>query len=122
MQPKLVSNVGLDKKIPSYPYPSESPNCSHDILLEDGALCSLEESDFIDRNTNNRSNHHVSELTVTNANGGRYVYGLPVYNNKRRDVTFSIDENNLIDNQTKVVGTDNFWLSNILTWTRQFCK
>ena len=105
-----ASNVGLDKKIPNYPYPTNPSNCPYDILLEDGASCALATTDFMDRNTENRSNHHLSELTVTNGNGGRYVYGLPVYNNKRRDVTFSIDETNLINNETKVVGTTNYGL------------
>lgn len=35
--------------------------------------------------------HHLSEINVTQANGGRYVYGIPVYNNKQREVTFSVD-------------------------------
>lgn len=102
-----ASKVGLDKKILNYPY---NNSCAHHILLEDGANCSLLATDFIERDTGNRATHHLSELSITNANGGRYVYGLPVYNNKRRDVTFSVDENNLIANQTKVVGTDNYGL------------
>ena len=34
--------------------------------------------------------HHVSEITVTKNDGSRYVYGIPLYNKVKQDVTFSI--------------------------------
>ncbi len=34
---------------------------------------------------------HLSEVTVLNADGKRYVYGLPVYNLKQKEATFSVD-------------------------------
>ncbi|MBC9913354.1 PA14 domain-containing protein [Chitinophaga varians] len=38
-----------------------------------------------------RKPHHISEVNVLNADGKRYVYGLPVYNLKQEEVTFSAD-------------------------------
>ena len=35
--------------------------------------------------------HHLSQINVTEGNGKRYVYGVPVYNLKQKDFTFSVD-------------------------------
>ncbi len=34
----------------------------------------------------------MSEITVLNADGRRYVYGIPAYNVSQKDVTFSVDK------------------------------
>jgi hypothetical protein len=38
-----------------------------------------------------RKAHHISQIDVTESNGRRYIYGLPVYNIKQKDFTFSVD-------------------------------
>jgi hypothetical protein len=38
-----------------------------------------------------RKKNHISEINVLNSDGRRYVYGIPVYNLKQKDVTFSVD-------------------------------
>lgn len=38
-----------------------------------------------------RHQHHISQIDVLGGDGRRYVYGLPVYNKKQYNVTFSID-------------------------------
>lgn len=38
-----------------------------------------------------RKTNHISEIDVLNPDGKRYVYGLPVYNLKQKDLTFSVD-------------------------------
>lgn len=47
-----------------------------------------------------RKQHHISEIDVLEQNGMRYVYGLPVYNIKQKDFTFTVknnpDTNNLV--------------------------
>lgn len=35
-------------------------------------------------------NHHIAEISVLNTDGTRYYYGLPAYNMKTRDVSFTI--------------------------------
>lgn len=35
-------------------------------------------------------NHHLSEMTVLQNDGSRYVYGIPAYNNVKRDVSFNV--------------------------------
>ncbi|MCF6405194.1 PA14 domain-containing protein [Chitinophaga filiformis] len=37
-----------------------------------------------------RKADHISEIDVLNTDGRRYVYGIPVYNLKQRDLTFSV--------------------------------
>jgi hypothetical protein len=40
-----------------------------------------------------RKPHHLSEITVLDPEGKRYVYGLPVYNMMQTDVSFSVANN-----------------------------
>ncbi|NML21272.1 hypothetical protein HHL16_10335 [Pseudoflavitalea sp. G-6-1-2] len=37
-----------------------------------------------------RKSHHISEMTVTDTEGKRMVYGIPVYNTTQREATFSV--------------------------------
>jgi len=45
------------------------------------------------RVNNFRKPNHISEIDVLNPDGKRYIYGIPVYNLKQKDVTFSVDPN-----------------------------
>jgi hypothetical protein len=45
-----------------------------------------------ERVNSTRKPHHLSEITVTDNAGKRMVYGIPVYNKKQLDVTFSIKD------------------------------
>lgn len=38
-----------------------------------------------------RQPNHISEINVLNADGRRYIYGIPVYNLKQKDVSFSVN-------------------------------
>lgn len=38
-----------------------------------------------------RKAHHISEMTVTDNEGKRMVYGIPVYNKKQEEATFSVN-------------------------------
>lgn len=40
--------------------------------------------------------HHISEFTVKNPDGDKFVYGIPVYNLKQEDYSFSISPQNSI--------------------------
>jgi len=73
----------LDKKIYSY-YENAIP-------LGDCPETAVE--DTIDRKDDVvRKGHHISEITVLNGDGRRYIYGLPAYNVEQSDVTFSVDK------------------------------
>ena len=39
-----------------------------------------------------RHQHHISEIDVLGSDGKKYVYGLPVYNKKQYNVSFSVDQ------------------------------
>lgn len=45
--------------------------------------------DTISRSYDFRKGHHISEIDVLEQNGMRYVYGIPVYNIRQKDYTFS---------------------------------
>lgn len=47
-----------------------------------------------DRVNSFRKPNHISEIDVLNADGRRYVYGIPVYNLDQREVSFSVNSNN----------------------------
>lgn len=67
-------------------------------------------SDSMMRNTGIRKAHHLSEFTVLQPGGSRYVYGTPVYNNVQKQVVFSVDAYQLDSCSMTVVynaGTDN---------------
>ncbi|HVI47116.1 MAG TPA: PA14 domain-containing protein [Chitinophaga sp.] len=43
------------------------------------------------RINNFRKPNHISEISVLNADGRKYIYGIPVYNLKQREATFSVE-------------------------------
>lgn len=47
--------------------------------------------------------HHMSEVTVLDEQGGRYVYGLPAYNITQRDVEFNVGANAMVSGSTDLV-------------------
>lgn len=49
--------------------------------------------------------HHIGKIIVTTSDGTRYVYGLPVYNTKQKEVTFSVGQSSM--GAIKPVTNDN---------------
>ncbi|MBX2922746.1 MAG: hypothetical protein KF746_11180 [Chitinophagaceae bacterium] len=73
---------GLDKKIQPVVENAIPVGTCPDTALENP----------LDRVDEIRKEHHISEVTVLNADGRRYIYGLPAYNVEQQDVTFAIDK------------------------------
>jgi hypothetical protein len=48
----------------------------------------------IKRNDGYRRPNHLSEVTVLNTDGKRYVYGIPAYSISQREVSFAVDKSN----------------------------
>lgn len=76
-----ASVVGLDTVIKSYDNQTFLDNITDTLKYEriprvDGIY---------------RKSHHISQINVTENNGRRYVYGVPVYNLAQKDFTFSVD-------------------------------
>lgn len=61
-------------------------NYSYNVLP--GKLTKEERVDSI------RQPHHLSEIDVLNDDGRKYVYGIPVYNLRQKEVTFSVKHEN----------------------------
>ncbi|MCE3226612.1 MAG: hypothetical protein K0S32_1163 [Bacteroidetes bacterium] len=68
--------------------------------------------------------HHIGQITTTKTDGTRYVYGLPVYNNYQKEVSFNVSgftnvpTNNMVsytpgvdDTENNTKGTDHFFTS-----------
>jgi len=73
-------SIGLDTVIKSYyinTFPSTRCNTNYKIISRVDSI---------------RKPHHISEISVLNTDGKRYVYGLPAYNLLQKDVSFSVDK------------------------------
>ena len=58
----------------------------------------------ISRNAGIRKGHHISEISVIREDGLRYFYGIPAYNIKQEDISFSVDiSSNTPDCQTGLI-------------------
>lgn len=76
-----AAQVGLDKTIKSYDNQTFLDAVTDTLKYEniqrvDGLI---------------RKSHHISQINVTENNGKRYIYGVPVYNLTQKDFTFSVD-------------------------------
>src|SRR5690606_33509504 len=76
---KDASEVGLDMKIRYYQVGEYTPSGS--VLFP-----TAEE----DRVSDLRKPHHFSEIRVTSTEGTRYIYGIPAYNLKQKEVSFAL--------------------------------
>ncbi len=103
-----AERIGMNKKL--YSYNSLGSNENKVIY---SVNCNKSGIDSFYRNHNDKSNapqmigevnetfrkkHHISEINVLSTDGKKYVYGLPVYNKKQVNVTFSIDANQKVSN------------------------
>ena len=73
-----ANKMGFDKKIKYYNFSNSSIG-------------------FINRTSGYRKIHHLSEISVTQPDGMKYVFGIPVYNTKQKEVTFNVAGNTPID-------------------------
>jgi hypothetical protein len=92
---KEASHVGLDPIIKNYDinsFPSTTCNNNFQVLPRMGDI---------------RQAHHISEITVLNADGRRYVYGIPVYNKSQTEVTMSTRVGDPNKGLVRYDGTDN---------------
>ncbi len=75
-----AAEMGVDKSINSYPR----------NIYAYGDNCGSTAIDEEDRVGPNAPAHHLSEFTVLQSDGGRYVYGLPVKNIRQHDASFNV--------------------------------
>ena len=98
-----IKGIGLDTDTKSYSINSfPSTRCSNNYKI-------------IKRIDDIRRPHHLSEISVLNTEGRRYVYGVPAYNIEQDDVAFSVDKSggntstglvNYTDNQENSIKND----------------
>lgn len=72
-----AQQYALERSIPSYPV--NSFNCDLSPTSVQRVEAGL------------RAGHHVSEMTATNTDGMRYVFGLPIYNVVQKEVAFTLN-------------------------------
>ncbi len=71
----------------------ERRNSTMQFLSQREVVGGLGLNDAVATNPNIKD-HHIAEVTTLGPEGSRYVYGLPAYNNKQRDVTFAVGTEN----------------------------
>jgi hypothetical protein len=91
---KEAASFGLNKNILSFPI-NQSVTCQ-------SLSASIISYARFNGSTNNFSQiptaakpHHISEITVTEMGGGRQVFGIPVYNLIQENVSFSVPDNTI---------------------------
>jgi hypothetical protein len=99
-----ATQMGLDRIIKSHPIGQITYGCSPGSTTPINRVATNDEMTI--SKTNFRQKHHISEISVTNPDGQRYVYGIPAYNNEQREVTFSVTK----DNNSISPGNVNFGL------------
>ncbi|NCT73505.1 MAG: hypothetical protein GXC78_03165 [Chitinophagaceae bacterium] len=80
-----ASVIGLDKLIYSYVENRFKPGVCNDDNYRSGYTRFSSDADGY------RKSHHISQINVLEASGQRYVYGIPVYQIKQKEVTFSVE-------------------------------
>ncbi len=75
-----ASILGLDKKIKSYTANTIPVGQCQDAIKEMPRIDKI------------RKKNHLSEISVLNSDGRKYVYGLPIYNVEQKDVTFAVEK------------------------------
>jgi hypothetical protein len=85
-----ADRIGFNKMLYSY-----NPDTTKIIF---GAACNKTGIDSFKRYVGDqplpgdRKAHHISEIDVLGTDGRKYVYGIPVYNTRQVDVSFSVNE------------------------------
>lgn len=112
---KQATLGGLTKYIPSYPLLDSSTFSAQ-------AACN-QPFDTLTRVNAIRKGHHISEISVLGGDGKRMVYGVPVYNNLQKEISFAYKGNspsnrisNLVNYEVengqivhKIQGTDEYY-------------
>ena len=104
------AKFALNKKIQSYKPLSQtdftSANFDNVILQTSLTGANTNPGEFVNTTTNikpddrdgtfcgNRT-HHLSEMSVTQNDGSRYIYGIPLYERKQVDAMFTIGQSNI---------------------------
>lgn len=96
----LSSSYGLINKIESY---KMHENGVPAVVFANGSQTYHLTKNYIDRVSDYRKGHHISEITVTQPDGSRYYFGIPTYNKIQENYSFSVSKN-LFSQQTL---TDN---------------
>lgn len=86
--------AGLDRTIKSYPF-----NNFGSFPVDVTNIPQQQEPVAFRRDSAFRKAHHISQFTVQSDNGSRMVYGLPVYNTKQEEYTFSVDPSGMTAEQ-----------------------
>lgn len=76
---KEASNYALDPEIRNYP--------SGTLIIPHYNEGLVQRTSRVNANA---KAHHISEVTITEENGKRFIYGIPAYNTSQEDATFAV--------------------------------
>lgn len=94
--------AGLDKQIRLFKKNEFNYNQSTQELAEDDLVPRYGDGIKIQP----REMHHISEITVTNPGGNRYVFGIPAYNLIQKEMTFTTDHLKSVNSCENLVDYD----------------
>jgi hypothetical protein len=72
----------------------ESSNFGFDRIIKYYRFSDRNAPKDLERINGNRLGHHISEIIVTQPDGMKYVFGIPVYNTMQKEVTFNVGKVN----------------------------
>ncbi|MEI6950352.1 hypothetical protein V9K67_24435 [Paraflavisolibacter sp. H34] len=85
-----AKKIGLDDVI--YSYNPNTPLSSGNLLNKEGLPRYYEDADINLTEGKVQRKHHISQINVTESDGRRYVYGVPVYNIIQKDYSFTVKD------------------------------
>jgi hypothetical protein len=89
-----TQKFGFHKKITSYP-------------CNTGRIHFPDNPQQIDFTNENRKKHHIAEICITQADGSRFIFATPVYNNVLQELTFNCSGNPVINGIVALDGENN---------------
>lgn len=81
-----ASSFGLSRSIESYPLNNSEERISSESILDPNLSA---------RQDTAKKAHHISEITIINEDGSRYIYDVPAYNNFQKEKSFNVGEKSL---------------------------
>lgn len=78
-----AAKVGIDKTIKNYP--------ANQRIIVKAAEAAAQQAKITNIPRTNYPAHHISEVSVTQGDGSRYVYGTPAYNTTQEEASFAVE-------------------------------
>jgi hypothetical protein len=107
-----ISNVKANPRITSFTYLTKAERTKFGFEKEIRNYKSINGIPVFEQNNYSVYNkslsnidHHISEISITNQDGRRCIYGIPAYNNFQKEVTFAVKDAE--ESNSNAIGAQN---------------